>query len=180
MKNVKIPWKNGCFLPLSRHEWQVMGLKKVFYSCLVPEMIWYKFHETEVPKLTYPSLLWLAEWKVPAPLQIQTRSLKRGRRGATVTATRRELSLSLPRSNQLVGNDQLTWTSTWQQQLLPCQSAGPRQSSIQINFWYLCCKLIYNDIAPLDKQIMSFINSLSPCPQGCNNLTLQLVKPNQR
>ena len=26
---------------------------------------------------------------------------------------------------------------------------------------YLCCKLIYNDIAPLDKQIMSFINSLS-------------------
>ena len=27
-------------LPLSCHEWQVMGPKEVFYSYLVPEMIW--------------------------------------------------------------------------------------------------------------------------------------------
>ena len=32
--------KNGCFLPFSCYEWQVMGPKEVFYSYLVPEMIW--------------------------------------------------------------------------------------------------------------------------------------------
>ena len=30
-KYVKIPGKNGCILPLSCHEWQVMGPKEVFY-----------------------------------------------------------------------------------------------------------------------------------------------------
>ena len=34
------PWKNRRFLPLSCHEWQVMGPKEVFYSCLVTEMTW--------------------------------------------------------------------------------------------------------------------------------------------
>ena len=43
MKNVKIgqnSMKKWPFLPLSCHEWQVMGPKQVYYSYLVPEMIW--------------------------------------------------------------------------------------------------------------------------------------------
>ena len=32
--------KKRCFLPLSCHEWHVMGLKQVSYSYLVPGMIW--------------------------------------------------------------------------------------------------------------------------------------------
>ena len=32
--------KNAVFLPLSCHEWQGMGPKEVFYSYLVPGMIW--------------------------------------------------------------------------------------------------------------------------------------------
>ena len=35
-------------MPLSCHEWQGMGPKEVFYSYLVPEMIWYKFHENQM------------------------------------------------------------------------------------------------------------------------------------
>ena len=47
-----------------------MGAKKVFYSYLVPEMIWWKFHENRMlgsAKTKLPSLLWSAEWKEPAP-----------------------------------------------------------------------------------------------------------------
>ena len=84
-------------------------------------------------------------------IQIQICKLKQGHSGEVGEAPQGE-NFPSP-AIQPVGNDQLTCASTWQ---LPCQAAGPRQSSIQINFWYLCCKLIYNDIiAPLDKQIMS-------------------------
>ena len=71
MKNVKIPWKNGCFLPLSRHEWQVMGLKKVLYSYLVPEMVLEKFHEKWMlgsAKTKLPPLSLTTSVKVAKPL----------------------------------------------------------------------------------------------------------------
>ena len=60
--------KMNIFFPLSCHEWQVMGPKEVYYSYLVPEMSFMKIGCLEVLKPTY-SLLWLAEWKVPAPLK---------------------------------------------------------------------------------------------------------------
>ena len=69
--------------------------------------------------------IWRCSTTTNTNLQIQTRSLKRGRRGARVTTTRRELPSP---AIQPVGNDQLVrCTSTWQ---LVYQSAGPRQSSL--------------------------------------------------
>ena len=55
--------KKWPFFAISYHEWQVMGPKEVFYSYLVPEMIWQKFHEnrmlgsakTKLPPLTLTS-----------------------------------------------------------------------------------------------------------------------------
>ena len=113
-----------------------------------------RFHPIEPQLLHYKLLrriwqIWRCSTNTNTNLQIQTRSLKRGRGAARVTTTRRELPSP---AIQPVGNDQLVrCTSTWQ---LVYQSAGPLQSSLEINFWYLCCKLIYN-------------------------VTLQLVKPNQ-
>ena len=47
-----------------------LWVPKKFYSYLVPEMIWWKFHENRMlgsAKTKLPSLLWSAEWKEPAP-----------------------------------------------------------------------------------------------------------------
>ena len=60
------------FLPLSCHEWQVMGPKEVFNSYLVPEMnlvkVSWKLNARKC-QTNLPSLLWLAEWKAPAPFK---------------------------------------------------------------------------------------------------------------
>ena len=64
--------KNCRFLPISCHEWQGIGPKQVFYSFLVPEMIWWKSHENRMlgsAKSKLPSLVWPAVWKVTAPLR---------------------------------------------------------------------------------------------------------------
>ena len=39
-QNILFGTERWSFLPLSCHEWQVMGPKEIFYSYLVPEMIW--------------------------------------------------------------------------------------------------------------------------------------------
>ena len=98
MKNVKIPWKNGCFLPLSRHEWQVMGLKKVLYSYLVPEMILEKFHEKWMlgsAKTKGPPLSLTTSVKVANPFA-KAGSSARCRRPVVGRCPLRPLTITLP------------------------------------------------------------------------------------
>ena len=72
MKNVNYRSKfhdKRPFLPFFAMDGK-LWVRKKFYSYLVPEMIWWKFHENRMlgsAKTKLPSLLWPAEWKEPAP-----------------------------------------------------------------------------------------------------------------
>ena len=65
----QILWKNGLFLPWIFEWMTIYGSEKSFlpFFSAKDDKCFMEIGCSEVPKPTYPSLLWLAEWKVPAP-----------------------------------------------------------------------------------------------------------------